>query len=365
MRRNDSRRRSFKESISKAFGRKKGQQASSMLDRLPTLDPASMSQRAHVFRQLEGRQLAEWFEKVGLGMYSDLVEQNRLKGEELASIASSNEELVNIGILNTLHCKKLRLAVVDALREHPSPLDTVDHHWVAEWLGDIGLPRYRQTFFDARIDGRMLDNITLDELDLLDVVTPFHLISLRRALQAFRMCGYNPNYLKEPLDSKGSQKLLYWSAQRVCDWLKTVELDEYSAGLHNTGIHGAVILLDVHFTAESLARVLGVSHLESIIWKHLQRKFLEVIGPVAAQKKQNAMKVKSFVFLDPMERVKSHRIRSKSVGKRSREKQVEEYLCPIDEFPATEFISPVSPGGSSHCSTASPPPPPPPHSPPL
>ena len=35
-----------------------------------------------------------------------------------------------MGILSTLHCKKLRLAVEEALGEHPGPLEGVDHKWV-------------------------------------------------------------------------------------------------------------------------------------------------------------------------------------------------------------------------------------------
>ena len=30
-----------------------------------------------------------------------------------------------------MHCKKIRLAVEDALQEYPSPLENIDHKWVA------------------------------------------------------------------------------------------------------------------------------------------------------------------------------------------------------------------------------------------
>lgn len=41
---------------------------------------------------------------------------------------------------------------------------------------------------------------------------------------------------------QGSQKLLYWNARHVLEWLKSVELDEYTGMLHNMGIHGAVMV---------------------------------------------------------------------------------------------------------------------------
>lgn len=91
-----------------------------------------------------------------------------------------------IGIVSTLHCKKVRLAVEDAVSEFPSPLRELDHHWVADWLADIGLPQYQRKFLDARIDGRMLNNITADNLSLLDIDAPFHVASIKRAIQAMR-----------------------------------------------------------------------------------------------------------------------------------------------------------------------------------
>ena len=100
-----------------------------------------------------------------------------------------------------MHCKKVRLAVEAALADHPSPLDGINHKWVAggwqpmtflqsmnfdlssdlltsiiltfdlssdirtvtsiaDWLRGIGLPQYQRMFLDGRIDGRMLNSIS-------------------------------------------------------------------------------------------------------------------------------------------------------------------------------------------------------------
>lgn len=91
-----------------------------------------------------------------------------------------------IGIVSTLHCKKLRLAVEDAVSEIASPLRELDHLWVAEWLKDIGLPQFQRKFLDARIDCSMLNVVTMDNLNLLDIDSPFHIASLKRAIQALR-----------------------------------------------------------------------------------------------------------------------------------------------------------------------------------
>ena len=87
---------------------------------------------------------------IGLDIYGEMISQLVVTGERLASIATSTEDLVvcnkitgrsslslslslsqRLGVLNVLHCKKLKLAVEDAIAESPSPLSYLDHHWVA------------------------------------------------------------------------------------------------------------------------------------------------------------------------------------------------------------------------------------------
>lgn len=102
-------------------------------------------------------------------------------------------------------------------------------------------------------------------------------------------------------------------------------------------------LLDVQFTSESLARVLGIAPTKTLLRKHLTKKFMEVIGPVGAQKKLDAIQSKVFQPLDPTEKAKSHRPRSRSTGnKRGKHHKQgeEELLCPLEEFPPSgESIS--------------------------
>jgi len=90
-------------------------------------------------------------------------------------------------VLSSLHCKKLRLAVQSALSEESiSELDVMDHDWVGQWVESLGLPQYKQLFLDARMDGRMLNAISIQDLQLLDVTTPFHVASIKRGLEALR-----------------------------------------------------------------------------------------------------------------------------------------------------------------------------------
>jgi hypothetical protein len=243
--------------------------------------------------------------------------------------------LQQIGVVSTLHCKKLRLAVEEATRATPTPLEGLGHNWVSEWLRMVGLPGYVRTFVEARIDGHMLNVISMGDLDLLEVNDPFHQLSLQRAIQAFRMCGYDPNYLKDSAAaSQGSQRLLHWTAQDVKNWLWTVKLDDYVGALENVGLHGALMLLEPRFTSESLARLLGIHSSQILICKHLTKSFMELLGPVATQRKVDAMQAKNFQCVLPStaERGKG---RSRARPRRGREEEEEALLCPFSEFPVT------------------------------
>ena len=92
--------------------------------------------------------------------------------------------------------------------------------------------------------------------------------------------------------------------------------------------------MDVQFTSESLAKALGISAAKTVLCKHLSRKFAELIGPVAAQRKVDAMQSKNFIPLDPTE-LPPTRIRSRSVVGRRGPKKGETLLLPVEPDIAT------------------------------
>lgn len=94
----------------------------------------------------------------------------------------------------------------------------------------------------------------------------------------------------------------------------------------------------MQFTSESLAKALGIGPAKTILRKHLSRKFMELIGPVAAQMKVDAMQNKTFVPLDPTEQASGHgRGRSRSVSNKRgpRKGSVEELLLPLEAYQAS------------------------------
>ena len=69
---------------------------------------------------------------------------------------------------------------------------------------------------------------------------------------------------------------------------------------------------------------------------------MELIGPIAAQKKYDAIQSKNFLALDPSVQGKAgHRARSRSMGsRRGRNQETKEVLlCPFDEHPVKRTLS--------------------------
>lgn len=96
------------------------------------------------------------------------------------------------------------------------------------WLDDIGLPQHKDAFSNARIDGRMLHRLTLEDLAILHVTSSLHAASLRRAIQVMRDNKWNPDCLirrsyNQHLDEDKtsecdlSKDMHLWTAHRVME----------------------------------------------------------------------------------------------------------------------------------------------------
>ena len=90
-----------------------------------------------------------------------------------------------LGIKSPMHRKKLVLSMKarqDANVE--AAQGGLDHHWVTRWLDDVGLPQYKDTFFEARVDGRVLNVLTIEDLLChMKITNLLHHLSIRRGIQ--------------------------------------------------------------------------------------------------------------------------------------------------------------------------------------
>ena len=139
--------------------------------------------------------LCSWFDSMGLYMYSSEVRKNVKTGQQLATFTNSDMEQ-KLGIHNFLHRKKVLLALMTRTQSCDDPAASLDHQWVTRWLDDVGLPQYKDAFLEARIDGRMLNFLTIDDLFQLKVTNQLHHLSIKRGIQVLRENNFEPSCLK-------------------------------------------------------------------------------------------------------------------------------------------------------------------------
>jgi len=109
----------------------------------------------------------------------------------------SDAELeAGLGVTHPLHRKKLRLAIEE--HRHPGHvrypcIAQLGHTWVSsEWLPDLGLAQYSESFATNMVDARMLDHLSKKELEkLLGVTRKFHQASIVHGIHLLRMLNYD------------------------------------------------------------------------------------------------------------------------------------------------------------------------------
>ena len=89
--------------------------------------------------------------------------------------------------------------------------------WVAGWLEDVGLPQYQDAFLSARVDGRLLDAVTEDELQQLGVSSQLHRLSIHTGISVLRSSAFKPIFTRAGNGETGD--LIFWSNSRSGSYL--------------------------------------------------------------------------------------------------------------------------------------------------
>ena len=102
---------------------------------------------------------------------------------------------------NSLHRKKILIALQARRKKEESGnqnrthsntmtlnLERLDHQWVVRWLDDVGLPQYKDRFLEARVDGRVLNLLTVDDVLIgLRISNQLHHLSIKRGIQVLSL----------------------------------------------------------------------------------------------------------------------------------------------------------------------------------
>ncbi|XP_004679393.1 PREDICTED: kazrin [Condylura cristata] len=228
-----------------------------------------------------------WLEVVmAMPMYVKACAENVKSGKVLLSLSDEDLEL-GLGVCSSLHRRKLRLAIEDyrdaeAGRSLSKAAD-LDHHWVAKaWLNDIGLSQYSQAFQNHLVDGRMLNSLMKRDLEKhLNISKKFHQVSILLGIELLYQVNFSREALQERRARCETQNIdpVVWTNQRVLKWVRDIDLKEYADNLTNSGVHGAVLMLEPTFNAEAMATALGIPSGKHILRRHLAEEMSAIFHP--------------------------------------------------------------------------------------
>ncbi|CAI5647155.1 unnamed protein product [Oreochromis niloticus] len=235
-----------------------------------------------------------WLEVVmAMPMYIRTCSENVKSGKVLLGLTDEDLEL-GLGVSNLMHRRKLRLAIEDYRDVENgrglSKAADMDHHWVAKaWLSDVGLPQYSQAFHNHLIDGRVLNSLTRRDLERhLNITKKFHQVSLLLGIELLHLLHFDKEALQARRIQCEHQNVdpLVWTTHRVMKWIRDIDLKEFAENLLNSGVHGAVMVLDPTFNTDTMATVLGIPSSKHMVRRHLVEEMKTLIGQASVDAKQ-------------------------------------------------------------------------------
>ncbi|XP_051545553.1 liprin-beta-2-like isoform X12 [Myxocyprinus asiaticus] len=287
-------------------------------------------------------QVCEWMEDFGLGQYINMARHWVTSGQTLLS-ASSQDIEKELGIKHPLHRKKLQLALRSFSNKMTEKSSELDHIWVTRWLDDIGLPQYKDQFNEGRVDGRMLQYLTVNDLLFLKVTSQLHHLSVKCAIHVLHVNKFNPNCLKRrPGDENKTSpsEVVQWSNHRVMEWLRSVDLAEYAPNLRGSGVHGGLIILEPRFNADTLALLLNIPPQKTLLRRHLATNFNTLVGSQAQQEKREYMESSNYTPLTTTAKVRPRKMGFSTFGHRKKHADDSaDYICPLDASQAQALLN--------------------------
>ncbi|NWJ09370.1 LIPB2 protein, partial [Crypturellus undulatus] len=289
------------------------------------------------FAQWSTERVCNWLEDFGLGQYVIFARQWVSSGHTLLTATPQDMEK-EMGIKHPLHRKKLVLAIKSINAKQDEKSAQLDHIWVTRWLDDIGLPQYKDQFHESRVDGRMLQYLTVNDLLFLKVTSQLHHLSIKCAIHVLHVNGFNPHCLRRrPADENNvsPSEVVQWSNHRVMEWLRSVDLAEYAPNLRGSGVHGGLIILEPRFNGDTLAMLLNIPPQKTLLRRHLTTNFNVLIGPEAQQEKREITESAAYTPLTTTAKVRPKKLGFSHFGNLRKKKFDEstDYICPMDTNP--------------------------------
>ncbi|XP_051917995.1 liprin-beta-2b isoform X11 [Hippocampus zosterae] len=286
------------------------------------------------FSKWNTEQVCEWLEDIGLRQYAAMAHQWISSGQTLLS-ATAHDLEKEMGMKNPLHRKKLHLAIKTFNSKQHEKSAELDYLWVTRWLDDIGLPQYKDQFNEGRVDGQMLQYLTVNDLLALKVTSQLHHLSIKCAIHVLHVNQFNPYCLKRRPGTENQcspREVIHWSNHRVMEWLRSVDLAEYAPNLRGSGVHGGLIMLEPRFNSDSLAMLLNIPPQKTLLRRHLATNFSNLVGAQAQQEKREYTEAVNYTPLSITAKVKPKKLGFSNLThlRRRRPDESTDYVCPIE-----------------------------------
>ncbi|XP_062317772.1 liprin-beta-2b isoform X5 [Osmerus eperlanus] len=276
-------------------------------------------------------QVCDWLSESGLGQYVQLARHWVTSGQTLLSATPQDLEK-ELGIKNPLHRKKVQLAVKSLSTRQAEKSSELDHVWVTRWLDDIGLPQYKDQFHESRVDGRVLQYLTVNDLLFLKVTSQLHHLSIKCAIHVLHVNKFDPHCLKRrPGDENKTSpsEVVQWSNHRVMEWLRSVDLAEYAPNLRGSGVHGGLIILEPRFNSDTLAMLLNIPPQKTLLRRHLGTNFSSLVGSSAQLEKRDYLEATGHSPLSTTAKVKPKKLGFSTLRRRKADDSTD-YICPLE-----------------------------------
>ncbi|TNN00820.1 hypothetical protein fugu_012066 [Takifugu bimaculatus] len=289
--------------------------------------PANTRNLKMPFGKWSGEQVCEWLEEIGLGQYVVIARHWVASGQTLLSATPQDLER-ELVLKNPLHRKKLQLAIKTIVSKQPEKSAELDYIWVTRWLDDIGLPQYKDQFNEGRVDGQMLQYLTVNDLLYLKVTSQLHHLSIKCAIHVLHN-QFTPS------------EVVQWSNHRVMEWLRSVDLAEYAPNLRGSGVHGGLIMLEPRFNLDTLAMLLNIPPQKTLLRRHLATNFNNLVGAQAQQEKREYTQAAGYTPLSITAKVKPKKLGFSNLThlRRRRSDESTDYVCPVESSSPQSVVS--------------------------
>jgi hypothetical protein len=255
-----------------------------------------------------------------------------------------------LNMKNSIHKKRLQ-CLLNRIQRNTSNIveaaDGMDVHQVVLWLDEVGLPQFRDVFLENFVDGQMLLCLSAQDLVELRMTSAMNHASIARGIQFLRSIDFCVHRLEKQFNAELTQKcpipkeVEKWAHSCVVQWLKSIDLAEFTPNLAFSGVHGALMTHEWTFTAESLAECLQIPAHKTLLRRHLTTHFNNLLGQEIISQKRESLTQPYVTFLSPTLKIKLVKKGFSIAKKKSRNEvavEPDQPVCPSTRPPLNEKV---------------------------